>query len=87
MISKSLEFAEKSEFSGEKSQKFEKRKKLGLGLWQLYRENLRASNKGTGLLVGTFLSFARRFGSCRRCERDAGWWIDGILREDRLSII
>jgi hypothetical protein len=30
MISKSLEFAEKSEFSGEKPQKFEKRKKLGL---------------------------------------------------------
>jgi hypothetical protein len=32
MISKSLEFAEKSEFSGEKPQKFEKRKKLGLRL-------------------------------------------------------
>jgi hypothetical protein len=30
MISESLEFAEKSEFSGGKPQKFEKRKKLGL---------------------------------------------------------
>ena len=35
MISKSLEFAEKSEFSGEKPQKFEKRKKLGL--WRRLR--------------------------------------------------
>jgi hypothetical protein len=32
MISESLEFAEKSEFSGEKPQKFEKRKKLGVGI-------------------------------------------------------
>jgi hypothetical protein len=30
MISKSLEFAEKSEFSGKKPQKLEKRKKLGI---------------------------------------------------------